>query len=100
MGRLASIERKVQMLDIRRGSSAAVQRIRGGRLDKIRECIGLRDGYTCRICGRVTAHGEVDHITPLRFGGRESDENRWWLCVDCHQKKSAKELEAECRGDI
>ena len=48
MGKLTSIERKVATLDTRRGSSAAVERIRGGKLRKIRERIGLRDEYTCQ----------------------------------------------------
>lgn len=91
MGKLTSIERKVDTIDLRRGAPAVVDRIRGGRLDKIRQRIGLRDLYTCRICGRVTAHGEVDHVVPLHMGGQESDENRQWLCHDCHRLKSERE---------
>lgn len=91
MGKLTSIERKVDTIDLRRGAPAVVDRIRGGRLNKIRQRIGLRDLYTCRICGRVTAHGEVDHVVPLHRGGQETDENRWWLCVSCHRLKSDQE---------
>jgi len=91
MGKLTSIERKVSTLDTRRGAPAAVERIRGGRLDKIRQRIMLRDNYTCRMCGRVTAHGEVDHVVPLHLGGGESDINRQYLCRACHALKSERE---------
>ncbi len=93
MSKLASIERKVMTLDTRSGAPVAVERIRGGKLRKIRERIGLRDEYTCRMCHRVTGphDGEVDHKTPLHMGGCESDENRWWLCKDCHRAKTEQE---------
>lgn len=91
MSKLTSIERKVDTIDLRRGAPAVVDRIRGGRLDKIRQRIGLRDLYTCQICGRVTARGEVDHRTPLHMGGQETDENRQWCCVSCHRLKSDQE---------
>jgi 5-methylcytosine-specific restriction endonuclease McrA len=92
MGKLTSIERKVATLDLRRGGPVAVKRIRGGRLDKIRQRVMLRDLYTCRMCGRVTAHGEVDHVTPLGDGGQETDANRQYLCRDCHHKKTELEM--------
>jgi len=79
MGKLTSIERKVATLDTRRGAPVAVERIRGGRLDRIRQRIMLRDNYTCRMCGRVTAHGEVDHIVPLAVGGGNNEENLQYL---------------------
>lgn len=91
MGRLASIGHRVATLDTRRGSSPATERIRGDALRKIRERIALRDECRCRICGRVTADGQVDHIVPLYQGGQESDENRQWLCEDCHRAKSEHE---------
>lgn len=69
----------------------AVERIRGGRLTKIRERIAIRDEYTCQMCKRVTVNGEVDHKVSLHLGGQESDENRWWLCPDCHAAKSKQE---------
>jgi 5-methylcytosine-specific restriction protein A len=91
MGKLTSLKPKVATIDTHRGSSAAVQRIRGWRLHKIRERILLRDGYTCQICGRVSVDLDVDHIVPLHLGGAESDENRQALCHDCHKKKSEQE---------
>lgn len=91
MPKINSLKPRIATIDIRIGSSVAVDRIRGYALTKIRDRIGLRDEYTCRMCGRVTAHGEVDHIVPLHMGGRESDENRQWLDADCHKAKSERE---------
>ena len=51
----------------------------------------LRDEYTCQACGRVTTHGEVDHVAPLHLGGHESDVNRQYLCKACHGIKTDKE---------
>lgn len=82
----------ITILDTRQGSSAAVKRIRGWHLTQIRARVLLRDEYTCRICGRVSAELVVDHLVPLALGGCEgSDQNLQALCVDCHQKKSDKE---------
>lgn len=94
--RISTISHKIDTIDLRQGSSAATERIRGGRLRKIRERIALRDGYTCVDCGRVTVDGEVDHEVPLHLGGAESDENRRWRCKECHALKS--EREAKDRG--
>ena len=69
MGKLTSIERKVNNANLNRGSSVAVDRIRGRHLMKIRERIAIRDEYICQICKRVTADGEVDHKQPLHLGG-------------------------------
>lgn len=82
---------KINTLDTRRAASAATERIRGYQLVGIRQRISLRDEYVCQKCGRVTAQGQVDHITPLHLGGAESDENRQWLCIPCHDLKSAEE---------
>ena len=92
MSKLSSLKPKVPTLDMRTCSTPiATKRITGEELQKIRERIALRDEYTCQMCGRVTARGEVDHKVPLHLGGKESDENRWWLCPDCHRKKSERE---------
>jgi len=88
---IASLKPRISIIDTRVGSSAAVERIRGWKLTKIRDRILLRDGYTCRGCGRVSSSLEVDHIIPLHLGGSESDENRQSTCGDCHQKKSEQE---------
>ena len=88
---IASLKPRINTIDTRVGSSVAVERIRGWQLTKIRDRVLLRDGYTCRKCGRVSASLEVDHIIPLHLGGAESDENRQSLCDDCHQLKGEQE---------
>ena len=82
---------RIRSANLNRTASPATDRIRGHRLYNIRKRILLRDEYTCQKCGRVTAHGEVDHKVPLYRGGTESDENRVYLCKDCHKAKSAEE---------
>ena len=88
--RISTISHKIDTVDLRQGSSAATERIRGGRLRKIRQDVLLRDEYTCQVCGRVTRDLEIDHIIPLHLGGKETDENRQSLCAECHKKKSEK----------
>lgn len=94
---LKTLKPKIQTLDTRIGTAPATERIRGSKLQKINQRIGLRDMWTCQICGRVDAHGEVDHIQPLHLGGLETDANRQFLCQECHRLKSEKE-EAARRG--
>ena len=91
MGKLTRLENKIKTTNLSVGSPVAVERIRGGRLTKIRERIAIRDEYTCQVCKRVIADGEVDHKVPLHLGGQETDENRWWLCPECHAVKSEQE---------
>ena len=83
MGKLAQLKSRIAAVDLRRGASIAV--------DRIRRRVLLRDHYTCRRCGRVSVDLEVDHIVPLFLGGAESDENRQALCRECHDAKSADE---------
>ncbi len=45
----------------------------------------------CKADGRIRLATELDHITPLLAGGRESETNRQGLCRDCHSAKSARE---------
>jgi 5-methylcytosine-specific restriction protein A len=91
MAKLSTIQPRVQTVDLRRGVGAGTERIRGGKLTKIRERILLRDLYTCRRCGRVGTDLVVDHIIPLHLSGREVDENRQLLCAACHAEKSERE---------
>lgn len=79
-------------LDNRVGNPEIHTRIRGRHLSNIRERIALRDEYTCRVCGRVTVQGEVDHVVPLCLGGSNSDQNLQWICPEpCHREKSERE---------
>jgi len=40
-------------------------------------------------CGRRARRGEMDHLVPFLDGGPSIPGNEWWLCVDCHQRKTA-----------
>lgn len=88
---LNTIKPKVTTINLNKTASPAVQRIRGHKLAKIRDRILLRDECTCQMCGRVSSDLEVDHKIPLHLGGTESDDNRWCLCRECHQYKTAAE---------
>jgi 5-methylcytosine-specific restriction endonuclease McrA len=89
---IASLKPRIAQLDMRQGSGIAVERIRGYELTKIRARILLRDGYTCRVCGRSSSDLVVDHVQPLHLGGAESDENRQAICPEpCHRLKSELE---------
>lgn len=91
MAKITTIKPKIETIKTSVGSSVGTERIRGHELQKTRKRIMLRDNYTCRHCGRVTTKGQVDHVIPLYAGGSESDENRQYLCCQCHNKKSAGE---------
>ncbi len=72
---------------------------RGGRpWRRLVQAVKMRDRYTCQQCGKVTALGACDHITPTSQGGTDNLENLQWLCDDgptsCHAKKTAQEAQA------
>lgn len=79
------------------------KRLRGRSNMKRRERIALRDGYTCRECGRITdlRDGEADHVVALAVGGQDTDSNLAWLCrTPCHENKSRRERGAKERVAI
>src|SRR5579862_4214809 len=49
----------------------------------------LAEERRCRMCGKPAAH--VDHIVPLRRGGRSDHGNLQSLCRPCHEVKSLGE---------
>lgn len=71
----------------------ATQRIRGRALQKIRQRILMRDPLCKRCEARniVRESKEVDHVVPLFKGGKEEDENRQGLCIQCHYEKSMED---------
>ena len=72
------------MVERLRGRAGQAQRIR-----RLRRTHGLCE--KCLENGKVEVAAEVDHITPLAFGGLDDDDNTQNLCVDCHAEKSAYE---------
>ncbi|MBA3788917.1 HNH endonuclease [Patescibacteria group bacterium] len=65
---------------------------------KLRQKILERDQYICQLCGHRAnekyADGEsvkleVDHILPLKQGGKTVEENLWTLCTRCNAGKKS-----------
>jgi 5-methylcytosine-specific restriction endonuclease McrA len=60
-----------------------------------------RDGYRCRYCGRgsdVVAL-DVDHVVPVREGGKDDMDNLVAACIDCNSGKSGHPLRAHTDDD-
>lgn len=60
---------------------------------KLRIKIKNRDNYTCQICGKympdeVGLH--IDHIIPIKKGGKSVESNLQVLCDKCNLKKGKK----------
>ena len=58
-----------------------------------------RDRATCRACGRRATRGEMDHLVEFLRGGPSAPWNEWWLCRECHQRKTADQLTVTGRTD-
>ena len=60
---------------------------------ELREEIARRDNYTCQICGKYMPDGvglHIDHIVPIKKGGKTVPSNLQVLCSKCNGKKSSK----------
>lgn len=60
---------------------------------ELRAKIAKRDNYTCQMCGRYMPDGfglEIDHIVPIKKGGKTVESNLQVLCLTCNRKKSSK----------
>ena len=53
-----------------------------------------RDAFTCQYCGRSAPEVklEVDHITPVSEGGKDTKENLVAACYSCNRGRSALSL--------
>lgn len=59
---------------------------------ELREKIARRDDYTCQICGKYMPDGvglHIDHIIPIKKGGKTVPSNLQVLCSKCNGKKSS-----------
>ena len=58
----------------------------------LRKEIAIRDNYTCQICGKYMPDGvrlHIDHIVPIKRGGKSIPSNLQVLCSKCNGKKSS-----------
>lgn len=68
---------------------------------RVVERIKVRDKFTCYLCGRITAEGDVDHKIPLSKGGTDADDNLGWICrFPCHADKSVEDQGGKVRVEI
>ncbi len=62
---------------------------------ELRERIKLRDNYTCQNCGKYMPDSvglHIDHIIPLKEGGKTVESNLQVLCDKCNHRKGAKAI--------
>jgi len=60
--------------------------------EKVRYQVFSRDAFRCRACGRGTKDGvklNVDHATPVDWGGTNDISNLITLCDECNRGKKA-----------
>lgn len=80
--------------------ATTVKRKRGSAGVKDRNAIKARDHGLCQLCraqGVVRIGYIVDHRIPLADGGSDEADNKWCLCVPCHDAKTAGEATARAR---
>ena len=63
---------------------------RVGLTTELRVLILERDNYTCQECGEVADDLEIDHIIPVRSGGKTIPTNLVTLCRKCNRRKGAR----------
>jgi 5-methylcytosine-specific restriction protein A len=71
-----------------RGSRCPAHRPRTGSTRSWRQLraeILYDAAYCCALCGHAAS--EVDHITPLAWGGSDHPSNLRSLCHDCHAQQ-------------
>ena len=81
-----------------------MKRLRGRAAQRRAYRVGVRDEWTCRACGLITApgNGEADHDPPLK--DMEADGNEWdidgmqWLCKPCHAIKTERDMGYTVKG--
>lgn len=54
-----------------------------------RKNIHIRDKYTCQYCGKKLKELTVDHIVPIKRGGKFTWENLVACCHKCNNTKDA-----------
>ncbi len=63
------------------------------RWRRLRLAVLLRDGRECQRCGKLLGYAEVDHIKPVKQGGKPFDlANLQTLCLEHHRLKTAEDM--------
>lgn len=55
-----------------------------------RKNIHIRDKYTCQYCGKKVSDLTVDHIIPIKHGGKFTWENLVTCCHKCNNVKDSR----------
>ena len=78
------------------------KRIRGRPLTRIRNAHFKANPLCvrCKAAGRYRLATQLDHKIPLFKGGKEEESNRQGLCDDCHEKKTAEDMNYKVRPKI
>lgn len=77
------------------GQNTFARQQRNEMTPELREAVLRRDNYTCCKCGNSRYEEpslllEVDHIVPIKAGGRTTLDNLQTLCWRCNRSKSSK----------
>lgn len=92
--KLKTLKPKVASINTSAAKAKVVQRVKGRPWERLREQVFGRDKWLCQDClpERVTVAHEIDHILPLHKGGGNNLENLQALCIECHKRKSEREM--------
>ena len=71
------------------GGRQATRTGSGWAWSKTRSQVLRRDRRTCQTCGAPAT--QVDHITPIAWGGSDDLTNLVAICADCHRVKTTRE---------
>lgn len=74
------------------------ERTTGRKWMRMRHVV-LVEEPVCKICGRKASR-QVDHIIPLSKGGTDTRDNLQGVCDDCHDEKTAKDLNIKSSNKI
>ena len=58
--------------------------------DWLRRAVLARDDYICRYCGRRAQTLDVDHVVPVKQGGRSTFDNLVTACAKCNRSKGGR----------
>lgn len=88
----------------------APRRFGQSKRGELKRAIWLRDGGRCCMCNALVdlCSSQLDHRVALQFiyqygmtkEQANSPSNQWTLCIECHNKKSARELQYNAPDEL